>query len=102
MPKMTKFIPYIFALLLMLPKQAPAQILVIPVEDLLMTIPDFNNAPNYNFWNGMNGQQPPMGNSSRQPRLNNEEELLNLAWDIFPQAETIKIWNKKLIIKLKD
>jgi hypothetical protein len=101
MPKMTKFIPYIFALLLLMPKQAPAQILILPVEDLLMTIPDFNNAPNYNFWNGMNGQLPP-ANSTRQPRLKNEEELLNLAWDIFPQAETIKIWNKKLIIKLKD
>jgi hypothetical protein len=99
---LSKLIPYIFALLLFFaPRHAPAQIVVLPVQDLLMQIPDFNNAPNFDFWNGMNGNMP-ITNSSRQGRAKNETELLDLAWSIFPQAESIKIWRGNLIIKLKD
>jgi hypothetical protein len=52
----------------------------------------------------MNGGMP-VGDSVRQPRktrAEREAELLDLAWSIFPSADSIVIWNGKLIVKLKN
>jgi len=102
---MAKIIPYIFALLLFFaPHNAPAQTLVLRVEDLLMEVPQFTNSPDFSIWGGMNGGMP-VGDSARQPRKTRSEreaELLDLAWSIFPSADSIVIWNGKLIVKLKN
>jgi hypothetical protein len=45
----------------------------------------------------------PVGTHTKQPRKKiPEQELLDLAWTLFPTAENIKVWNCKLIIKFKD
>jgi hypothetical protein len=100
---MTKFIPYIFAVILLFsPRPSLGQTYIIPVDDLLMEIPYFSNAPEYNFNDGMQGTLP-VGTHTKQPRKKiPEQELLDLAWTLYPTAENIKIWNKKLIIKFKD
>lgn len=102
---MAKIIPYIFCVLLFFaPRHAPGQVLVLRVDDLLMETPHFTNAPDFSIWNGMNGGMP-VGDSARQPRktrAEREAELLDLAWSIFPSADSIVIWNGKLIVKLKN
>jgi len=99
---MIKFVPYILALTLFIPRPSLGQTLIIPVDDLLMEIPNFSNAPEYNFNNGMQGNLP-VGTHTKQPRKKvSEQEILDLAWSIFPTAENIKVWNCKIIIKFKD
>jgi hypothetical protein len=100
---MIKFIPYIFAaILLFIPRPSLGQTYIIPVDDLLMSVPNFSNAPDFNLNNGMQGNLP-VGNSTKQPRKKiPEQELLDLAWTLFPTAENIRVWNCKLIIKFKD
>ena len=96
-------IPYIFAIILIfLPRPTMGETLIIPIDDLLMEIPYFSNAPEYNFNNGMQGNLP-VGTHTKQPRKKiPEQEILDLAWMLYPNAENIQVWNKKLIIKFKD
>jgi hypothetical protein len=100
---MIKFIPYIFAaILLFIPRPSLGQTYIIPVDDLLMSVPNFSNAPDFNLNNAMNGNLP-IGTHTKQPRKKiPEQELLDLAWTLFPTAENIKVWNCKLIVKFKD
>ncbi len=102
---MAKIIPYIFVLLLFFaPRHAPGQVLVLRVDDLLMETPHFTNAPDFRFWDSMNGGVP-VGDTAQQPRKSRaqrESELIDLAWSVFPNADSIVIWNGKLIVKLKN
>ena len=100
---MIKIIPYIFAaILFLIPRPSLGQTYIIPVEDLLMSVPNFSNAPNFNLNEGMRGNLP-VGTHTKQPREKvSEKELLNLAWNIFPTADNITVWNCKLIVKFKD
>jgi hypothetical protein len=45
----------------------------------------------------------PVGTHTKQPRKKvSEQEILDIAWMLYPNAENIRVWNKKLIIKFKD
>ena len=96
-------IPYILAtVLIFLPRPTMGETFIIPIDDILMEIPYFTNAPDFNLNNGMQGHLP-VGNSTKQPRKKiPEQEILDLAWMLYPNAENIQVWNKKLIIKFKD
>lgn len=100
---MAKIIPYLFLLLVFVtPVMGKTQTLVVDVRDLLMEVPQFNNAPDFNFWNGMNGGLPP-SNSTRQPRTTRAEReaaMVDLMWTVYPNAQSITIWQGKLIIRL--
>ncbi len=100
---MKKFLGYIIAVIIFLtPRPTLGQTYIIPVDDLLMSVPNFSNAPDFNLNEGMRGNLP-VGNSTKQPRKKiPEQEIIDLAWTIFPTAENIKIWNCKLIVKFKD
>jgi hypothetical protein len=100
---MIKFLPYIFAAILFFtPRPSLGQTYIVPIDDILMEIPYFTNAPEYNLNNGMQGSLP-VGTHTKQPRNKvSEQEILDLAWTLYPNAENIRIWNKKLIIKFKD
>ena len=89
-----------FILSLALTTQAPAKTLIFPVKDLLMEIPTFNNAPDFNF--AFNGQSP-IGNSQpafRKSRKQREQELIDLFWELYPDAQSIAIYNGNLIVKI--
>lgn len=91
---------YILPIVLSLCVSANAQTLIFPVSDLLMQIPDFSNAPAYNFWNGMYGQVPVGEKANSVSRRKLENELIELMWEEYPDAKSIKIFNGNLIIKL--
>lgn len=100
---MAKIIPYLFLVLVFVtPVMGKPQTLVVDVRDILMETPHFTNAPDFNVWNGMNGGLAP-GNSTRQDRrtrAEREAEMLDLMWSIYPNAQSITIWQGKLIIRL--
>jgi len=78
--------------------------IIVPVQDILMEIPNFGNAPDFNFWNGMNGGMP-VNENTRQPRKTRElreQELIDLIYELYPDATSIRIWRGNVIIKLPD
>ena len=101
---MAKIIPYLFLLLVFVtPVMGKTQTLVVDVRDLLMEAPQFDNAPDFNFWNGMNGGMPvqesnPYGR--RLTRAEREAAMVDLMWTVYPNAQSITIWQGKLIIRL--
>lgn len=100
---MAKIIPYLFLMLVFVtPVMGKPQTLVVDVRDLLMEVPQFNNSPDFNFWNSVNGGQP-IGDSNpygrRLTRAEREREMIDLMWSLYPSAQSITIWQGKLIIR---
>ncbi len=79
-----------------------AETLIIPVQDILMEIPNFRNAPDFNFWNGMNGGMPVNENTTqgRKTRAQREQELIDLIHELYPDATSIRIWRGNVIIRI--
>ena len=88
------------SLLLSAPAVA-AETVVIPIQDLLMTIPNFDNAPDFNLNESLNGGMP-IGNSTkekRESRKERERRLIELLQEMYPDAK-IRIWNGNLIVRI--
>lgn len=88
------------SLLLSTPAVA-AETVVIPIQDLLMTIPNFDNAPDFNLNESLNGGMP-IGNSTkekRESRKERERRLIELLQEMYPDAK-IRIWNGNLIVRI--
>lgn len=88
------------ALLLSTPASA-GETIIIPVQDLLMTIPNFDNAPDFNLNESLNGGMP-IGNSpkaKRESKRERERRLIELLQDMYPDA-SIRIWNGNLIVRI--
>jgi len=101
---MAKIIPYLFLLLVFVtPVMGKTQTLVVDVRDLLMETPQFDNAPVFSLWAGMQGGSP-LGDSNpygrRLTRAEREREMIDLMWTVYPNAQSITIWQGKLIIRL--
>lgn len=76
---------------------AAAQTLIFPVSDLLMQIPTFDNAPNLNMMNW----GTPIGEKGISPeRKKLEAELIELMWEQYPDAKSIRIFRGNLIVRL--
>jgi hypothetical protein len=91
-----------FLLSLMLTGSACAETLVIPVQDLLFEIPQFTNAPQFNLGGALQGQWTPETpkRTDRPTQRQLEKKLINMLWDEYPDAESIRIWHGSVIIRL--
>jgi hypothetical protein len=79
---------------------AKAETIIIPVQDLLIEIPNFK-APTYGFNAGLNGQYTVTDiPKTKRDRKAQEKKLINMVYDIYPDAESVRIWNGTFIIKL--
>ena len=79
---------------------AKAETIIIPVQDLLIEIPNFK-APTYDFNAGLNGQYTVTEiPKTKRDRKAQEKKLINMVYDIYPDAESVRIWNGTFIIKL--
>jgi hypothetical protein len=87
---------------LMLTGSACAETLVIPVQDLLFEIPQFTNAPQFNLGGALQGQWTPETpkRTDRPTQRQLEKKLINMLWDEYPDAESIRIWHGSVIIRL--
>ena len=93
-----------FLLSLMLTGSACAETLVIPVQDLLCDIPQFTNAPRFNLGGALQGQWTPETpkRTDRPTQRQLEKKLINMLWNEYPDAESIRIWHGSVIIRLPN
>lgn len=79
-----------------------AETLIIPIQDLLFDVPNFE-APTYGFNAGLNGQYTVTEiPKSKRDRKAQEKKLINMVYDIYPDAESVRIWNGVFVIKLPN
>ena len=92
------------ALLLALATPAMGTTIVVPVQDLLFEIPQFNNAPKFNLGQAVQGQWIPESPTrvDRKTKRELERKLINMLWDEYPDAQSIRIWNGSVIIRLSE
>lgn len=79
-----------------------AETLIIPIQDLLFDVPNFE-APTYGFNAGLNGQYTVTEiPKAKRDRKAQEKKLINMVYDIYPDAESVRIWNGVFVIKLPN
>lgn len=92
----------IISLVFLFSVPAKAETLIIPVQDLLIEIPNFE-APKYGFNAGLNGQYTVTEiPKSKRDRKAVERKLIDMAYEIYPDAKSIRIWKGTFIIKLDE
>jgi hypothetical protein len=74
-----------------------AETIILPVQDLLLEVPNYE-APSYGFNAGLNGRYTvtEIPKSKREKNMN--KKLIDLAWDIYPDAVSIRMFRGNLII----
>ena len=74
-----------------------AETIILPVQDLLLEVPNYE-APSYGFNAGLNGRYTvtEIPKSKREKNMN--KKLIDLAWDIYPDAASIRMFRGNLII----
>jgi hypothetical protein len=89
---------------LVLASSAMAETIVVPVQDLLFEIPQFNGAPQFGLNEALNGSWTPENpkKTDRKTKREQERKLINMLWDVYPDAESIRIWNGNAIIRLPE
>ena len=81
---------------------AAAETLILPVQDLLYEIPNFSNAPSFNLNEALTGNFSPENPKKvdRKAKRELERKLIDFMWDQYPDAESIRIWNGNMIIRM--
>jgi hypothetical protein len=91
-----------FLLSLFITAGAAADTLIIPVQDLLFEVPNFTNAPRFNLGAALNGaidiESPKK--MDRKSRKKLESNLIDMMWDEYPDAISIRIWHGSLIVRM--
>jgi hypothetical protein len=91
-----------FLLSLFITASAAADTLIIPVQDLLFEVPNFTNAPRFNLGAALNGaidiESPKK--MDRKSRKKLESNLIDMMWDEYPDAISIRIWHGSLIVRM--
>ena len=74
---------------------------IIPVQDLLFSIPDYT-APSFNLntASAMNGDLPVGTLPKKQKKKDTEKALIALVWDIYPEATSVRIFKGNILIVL--
>ena len=75
--------------------------MVIPVQDLLLEIPDFANAPDFDLNSALVGGRG-VGDLKREPsrrdRERRERILVDMVEEMYPDA-TVRLWRGNFIIR---
>lgn len=81
---------------------ASAGTIIIPVQDLLIEVPNFTNAPKFNLGAAVNGNFIPETpkRMDRKTKKELETKLMDLMWDEYPDAQSIRIWNGNMIVRM--
>ena len=81
---------------------ASAGTIIIPVQDLMFEVPNFTNAPKFNLGQAVNGNFVPETpkKMDRKTRKELERKLIDLMWEEYPDAESIRIWNGNMIVRM--
>lgn len=81
---------------------ASAETIIVPVQDLLFEVPNFTNAPKFALNDALNGNWIPQSprRMDRKTKRELERKLVNLMWEFYPDAQSIRIWNGNLIVRM--
>jgi len=76
--------------------------IIIPVQDLLIEVPNFTNAPKFNLGEAVNGNFIPETpkRMDRKTKKELERKLMDLMWEEYPDAQSIRIWNGNMIVRM--
>ena len=91
-----------FIAAILITASASAETLMFPVQDLLFEVPNFTNAPDFPLNEALNGNFSPQNPTKmdRKARKELEKKLIDLMWEFYPDAESIKIWNGTLFVRM--
>lgn len=85
---------------LLISNTSHSETLIIPIQDLLFEVPNFD-APKFNINQAVNGQYDvKLPEKQKRSTKNIEKKMIRLAYDIYPDAQSIRIFNGNFIIKL--
>lgn len=85
---------------LLISSASHSETLIIPIKDLLFEVPNFD-APKFNINEAVNGQYDvKLPEKQKRSTKNIEKKMIRLAYDIYPDAQSIRIFNGNFIIKL--
>lgn len=87
---------------LLLTASASAETIIIPVQDLMFEVPNFTNAPKFELGAALNGNFVPETpqRMDRKTKRELEKKLINIMWDEYPDAQSIRIWNGNMIVRM--
>ena len=79
-----------------------AETIIIPVQDLLYEIPNFES-PKYDLNAGLNGQYSVSGNiKEKRSQKKIEEKIQTIVYDFYPDATSVRIWRGNVIVTLPN
>jgi hypothetical protein len=89
-------------IVLMFTLSVRAETIIIPVSDLIYEIPNYKG-PTLNLNSAINGQYS-IGEiqKTKRDRKAIEKKLIDIAWEYYPDAKSIKLINGNFIIKCPD
>lgn len=87
---------------LLLTASASAETIIIPVQDLMFEVPNFTNAPKFELGAALNGNFVPETpqRMDRKTKRELEKKLISMMWDEYPDAQSIRIWNGNMIVRM--
>ena len=87
---------------LLLTASASAETIIIPVHDLMFEVPNFTNAPKFELGAALNGNFVPETpkRMDRKTKRDLEKKLISIMWDEYPDAQSIRIWNGNMIVRM--
>lgn len=79
-----------------------SETLIVPVQDILFFIPNFENAPDFNLNASLNGSQfiSDVVKDKKRNRKRAEQQMIGMLWEIYPDATSIILFRGNFIIKL--
>ena len=91
-----------FIAALFIAASASAETIIIPVQDLMFEVPNFTNAPKFQLGAALNGKFVPETpkRMDRKTKRELEKKLISIMWDEYPDAQSIRIWNGNMIVRM--
>ena len=91
-----------FIAALFIAASASAETIIIPVQDLMFEVPNFTNAPKFELGAALNGNFVPETpkRMDRKTKRELEKKLISIMWDEYPDAQSIRIWNGNMIVRM--
>lgn len=86
---------------LLIASTANAETIMLPVKDLLHDVPNFTTDHRFSVSESLRGGfvPPEIPRGSRKSRREMEAELIDLMWEMYPDAQSIRIWRGNLIVR---
>ena len=99
---MNSFKEFIIILVLLFTRPSFGETIILPIQDFLHEVPNYTNAPRLNLAAAIDGRVvlETSKNITRKTKGEMEKNIINMLWEEYPDALSIRIWRGNLLIKL--